>query len=689
MGRFSKEGRLVTGAAVLAEVVRSALAPSSADATANQQYFEDQLIPPQKNVQVVPLNDDGQPVFERGGEEIGKPENATASGFELAAIAMAGEANLLQNTNEVPALIETERQYQNQLYAIPQVQIDEITWQQLQQRIPEDEREEKLAQESITFSFSFEVEADPDTRPDARTLFPNNPELAAVAQHHIDAVYLQNGPAGVYELLLEVDHQTLNGIPRGAATLLLPENVILGQIEFEAGSQVSLDQNGQPHYLEPGVVYTEEGEPLVDVDRVEVVPVSTVSDHLRHFPFTQLPEDPDTMIMVGLDTEDHIVVVITSSIPLRIYPLTEMTLTTNTNVRTLPSTSSETVTQRKAGDVLTLTTYEKVVAVMGTAVPEGLQHDLAMNTGFVDDGQYIWYPLLQVGANNQESIGWIARLNEAAIAPTGTPVAPDLGIVMASFSEEQPELSQPGAPENSELNALNTNWVEMAQSNPERLREYQLAPELELALQNPDYLQLGYLNEAGEFVGIPIVFNPLGDEEWQERLANNPHFPIRNYYLVMTEKTPEVITQIISPHIQTLYADSDIENLQSQPPQILITFNGVATGMDFIATTNLGDVFRRYDPETNVLSIILKPDFNIGPWGGDILRFVERGISIAFTGEDRHPSNDNYDWAEVVNPMIGEPEAGMCILDTDGEMEWSTAENVVYEYGENEYSRIN
>ena len=114
MGRFSKEApRIISGAAVLAEIVRSALVPSPADAAANKEYFEDQLIPPVRNNLVVPMDQYGLPIFENDSEQ------------------------LLRRT-------ETEQQTSSRLYLIPRVEIDNTTWEELQTLIPDGQRESCL-----------------------------------------------------------------------------------------------------------------------------------------------------------------------------------------------------------------------------------------------------------------------------------------------------------------------------------------------------------------------------------------------------------------------------------------------------------------------------------------------------------------------------------------------------------------
>ena len=522
---------VVTATAIIAELLAGVLAPSRADA-ANEKYFKDQFMPPVKNNLVVPLDNEGRPIFE---DEV------------------SAKRNIYGETKEAPVPTETEQRTASRLYLIPQVEIDAATWSELQALIPENARERFLAQDSIAFSFSFEV-GGPETRPDARSIFPNNPELATRVQALIDLVYQQNGTPGVYEISLLVDHQTDDGSIKGSPTLrtTLPE-ATLGAESFSAGTHLSISEGGSFHWLEPGEFDFGEGG-IVDIQRVVVYPVSVVSGVLAQYGI-EVPEDEDAAVMVGVDAFDRIAVVITESQAVRLEPLAQMEITTTTNVRSAPSASAEQVGQKQAGEVVTLATYDRVVAIMGGNVPEGLARDPDMNTAYVKDGQYVWYPELAQDDQGQATIHWIARLANTTVSATATPAAPDSGLVMASYSRESGDLEAvaPAAPESSGLTALNTSWIELARTNPEALRTMDLPPEFEAALASERYSQLGYLSEGetGTFIPIPLALNPTEGPIRRATLQNR--YNVEYYYLSNTPLTPGIYQNVVIPSLEAMY----------------------------------------------------------------------------------------------------------------------------------------
>jgi len=636
MGRFSKEApRIISGAAVLAEIVRSALVPSPADAAANKEYFEDQLIPPVRNNLVVPMDQYRPPIFENDSEQ------------------------LLRRT-------ETEQQTSSRLYLIPQVEIDNTTWEELQTLIPDGQRESLLAQDSIAFSFSFEVDG-PETRPDARSLFPHNPELAARVQALIDLVYQQNGTPGVYEISVLVDHQTDDGSIQGSPTLrtTIPE-ATLGAETFTAGTQLSIGEDGSYHWLEPGT-FEIDGK-SVDVKRVIVCPVSAIAEFLESYGL-DVPEDEDATLMVGVNASGKIVVVITETQAIALESMAMMQITSTTNVRAYPNASAEQIGQKQAGDVVILATEADVLRIMGDAVPDRLIRDPEKNTVYVNDGRYDWYPEVSVNDQGEETINWFARLNEAGVFAIPTPDAPNSGLVLASYSQNTglEAVAPPAIPETSELNALNTDWLEVARNNPEVLANIQLSPELEAALQDPNYLQIGYLNEEGEFVGIPIVFNPAGDEEKRELIATDKD--IHAYYVVQTPRTRDVVLNAIIPAIQDLF-----ENYNSIPdalpitPQIIVTHGEMEDRSGFLPVNNSNSfqVYRKYDPETNVLHINVITSNDYGMWGADVVGILASAVTLGFSADENVQADSG--WWNWVNQNTTNNNSGLMIMTSDNQL---------------------
>lgn len=644
MGRFSKEVRMASGLAIMAEIVRSALVPSPADAAANKEYFQDQFIPPVRNNLVVPLDQYGRPNFEKGGAFIGRVEN---------------------DSEKLPVPSETEQQTSSRLYLIPQVEIDDSTWQQLQALVPESQRVSLLAQDSIAFSFTFEV-AGLDTHPDAHLLFPHNPELAARIQALMDLVYQQNGTPGTYEISLLVDHQTDDGLIEGSPTLRMVNTSTLGSETFEPGTQLSIGEDGSYHWLEPGSF--EIGGKLIDVQRVIVCPVSAISEFLESYGF-DAPEDEDAALMVGVNASGKIVVVTTETQAIALEAMAMMQITSTTNVRAYPNASAEQVGQKQAGDVVILATEADVLRIMGDTIPSGLVHDPENNTVHVNDGQYDWYPEVSVNDQGKETISWFARLNEAAVFSIPTPDAPNSGLVLASYSQGTglEAVAPPAPPETSELNALNTDWLEVARNNPEVLANIQLSPELEAALQDPNYLQLGYLNEQGEFVGIPIVFNPAGDGEKRELIATDRD--IHAYYVIQTPRTRDVILNAIVPAIQDLFENhNSIPNVLPITPQIIVTHGAMEDRSGFLPVYNSNsfDVYREYDPETNVLHINVLTSNDYGMWSADVIGIMANAITQGFSADENTRSDSG--WWTMVNPLSNRPDAGYAILATDNEL---------------------
>lgn len=645
MRRRDKEGiTVVTATAIIAEFLAGVIAPSRADAASNERYFKDQFMPPVKNNLVVPLDEEGRPVFEQSRVSKNNDEE--------------GE------TGESPVPAETEQQASSRLYVIPQVEIDDATWTDLLSLIPEDQRERFLAQDSIAFSFSFEV-GGPETRPDASSFFPNNPDLATHTQALIDLVYQQNGTPGVYEISLLVDHQTDDGSIKGSPTLrtTIPE-VALGAETFSAGTHISISESGSFHWLEPGVFDFGDGS-VIDIRRVVVSPVSAIAEVLAQYGIA-VPEDEDAAVMVGVDALDRIAVVITESQAVRLEPLAQMEITTTTNVRSAPSTSAEQVGQKQAGDVVTLATYDRVVAIMGGNAPEGLARDPDMNTAYVNDGQYVWYPELAQNDQGQATIHWIARLSNTTISATATPTAPDSGLVMASYSRESGDLEAvaPVVPESSGMNALNTNWIELARTNPEALRTMDLPPEFEAALANERYFQLGYLSEGetGTFIPIPLALNPTEGPIRRATLQNR--YNVEYYYLSNTPLTPGIYENVVIPSLEAMYQQRLPELREMpQPPFYVVNFYDYdqRNSMPGRKVQTQGSVFisADYHADTNVMEVNIAWEATYGYSGIDVPSLVQSAIAGAMTGDKLSPIVDQYNWAlAITNPMLGNESVG-------------------------------
>ncbi len=227
--------------------------------------------------------------------------------------------------------------------------------------------------------------------------------------------------------------------------------------------------------------------------------------------------------------------------------------------------------------------------------------------------------------------------------------------------------------ESNTMTALNTNWLEVASTNPEALLEMQLAPELEAALQNPDYIQFGYIDEEGRFVGIPLVYNPGGDEERQEFIEERNG--INGYFLVQTPRTREVILNVILPEIQALFENyNSIPDALTTPPQILVISGEMEDHSGFLPVYNKNGfaVYRNYNPDTNVLQLNVVFDDEFGMYGGDVMNILGQAITYGFSSDENLKRPVDI-WGQTVNSITNNPGAGLSLLTTDADISYLEA----------------
>ncbi len=337
-----------------------------------------------------------------------------------------------QNANrnlEQPSSVE--RQQASKLYEIPQTPVDEATWTALFSFAPAG-KEAQLNQPVASFNFNFEM--GPGIQPmQASDILPGGGSLAQEIQRVLNALQSQNAQ-GKFQLDISLNTQTRNA----GVTIHTLEQGLIGQIELNGGSALSVDQLQQPHYLETGKIFNQNGEQIAEVASVEVVLYSSVAMFLPAF-----NHDPNALVMVGLDQQGNVAVVITDEIPLLVAPLSKMTLAQNTNVRALPDTSSNIFTTLQAGETVNLATYDQVIAILGAIqLPNGkiITNNQAINAAEVYDGANVWRAIISPDAGE---IRWLAILGTPGLESTPTPKPANSDIVMANFSQGEVSVEVP------------------------------------------------------------------------------------------------------------------------------------------------------------------------------------------------------------------------------------------------------
>lgn len=438
-----------------------------------------------------------------------------------------------QNANrnlEQPSSVE--RQQASKLYEIPQTPVDDATWTALFSFAPAG-KEAQLNQPVASFNFNFEM--GPGIQPmQASDILPGGGSLAQEIQRVLNALQSQNAQ-GKFQLDISLNTQTRNA----GVTIHTLEQGLIGQIELNGGSALSVDQLQQPHYLETGKIFNQNGEQIAEVASVEIVLYSSVAEFLPAF-----NHDPNAQIMVGLDQQGNIVVVITDEIPLLVAPLSKMTLAQATNVRALPDTSSNIFTTLQAGETVKLATYDQVIAILGAIqLPNGkvITNNQSINAAEVNDGVDVWRAIIN---SDTGEIRWLAILGNPGLESTPTPKPANSDIMLANFSQGVIEAQQPAEASPIETQSFTREQVlELNESYAEALAE--------LGQEWPVYQDGNIQN---------VRFSP---EEFSI-VADELRFTQNGREFIWTPKTGWLMEQIRTDNGLSIYLSMDFINSKSR-----------------------------------------------------------------------------------------------------------------------------